>query len=95
MTAIYERGLLTIGSCFSVHISSNDARGKYEEHKRSVLSKLPKYACIRTAESMNQLFYNILPMEMYDRNPKKFELFTGHSLLTPSACSTRLWRMLL
>ena len=90
MTAIYERGLLTIGSCFSMHTSSNDARGKFEEHKRSVLFKLPKYTCLRTAESTNQLFYNILQMEMYERNSKKFELVTGNSLLTLSGCSTRL-----
>ena len=31
---------------------------------------------------------------MYDENPKKSELITGHSLLTPLACSTRLWCML-
>ena len=27
---------------------------------------------------MNQLFYNLQPMEMYDENPKKSELVTCH-----------------
>ena len=82
--------LLTTGSCFSVRISSYDARGKFGEHERnasvaggaaesnaSFLRALQtsqghhSSLDIRTAKSMNQMFYNILPMEMYDENPPK------------------------
>ena len=67
-----------------VRISSYDARGEFGEDERRM-----RVARGIAESNSSFLFYNILPMEMYDENPTKTEMVTGHRLLTPSAFSTK------